>query len=113
MANTNTNVSATGSYQIGIDSDDDSTSQTFQVRKHVNTSPVSLLSVDEGGNMTLTGKANLSAGGVVIKAAAGTDTTTQPWSTAQDGEIILCTTNKKLYMKIAGQWYATTPASCW
>jgi hypothetical protein len=137
MADNTVTVSATGSYVIGIDSDNDSITQQFLVRRHTGGTPVTLMTVGENGVM------NISAGAIVIapstdpptssiavrvKTSGGTEKATiynsgyadfsvggvrtlqisgAP-SGGNDGDLVVDKTNNRLYVKVSGTWrYAT------
>lgn len=81
MANVDTVVTATGSYIVGIDEDDDSTTQVFKVRKDGGGPATDLLVLDEGAHLTMCGRIQkgsavelntTGAGDIVTFEASGT-----------------------------------------
>lgn len=110
MANNNVVASATGSYSIDIDSDNDSTTQTFKVTHH--NGGQLLMEVKESGDVSALGKADFSSGGTRTKQVSAAPIN----ANGQDGDVLVNSdgVEKKLYVKIGGIWhgFSGTPA-CW
>ncbi len=114
MANEHVINGATGGYRISIDSDNDSTIQTFEVWKD-GANGTKLLELREDGRLVLhVGKGDFSAGSIrtkVVSSIPGVG------FGAQDGDIVVLnnSTDQGLLVRIGGQWAAFTdvPVMCW
>lgn len=99
MANVQTKVSASGDYVIGIDDDNDGSTNQFMVQADGSTN---ILKIDESGNLWSLGS-HTATGTVTATSYLATVGSTSPPTGGSDGEIRL-TSDSKVWVRFSGTW---------